>query len=91
MLTCAASRTFLADLAISGEVIHTPGHSDDSVTLVLDDGAAFTGDLTSPFMVDEGSAAAVLESWSAVRARKVRTIYPGHGPPHPMPPDPARA
>jgi hypothetical protein len=33
---------------VSGEIIYTPGHSDDSVTLILDEGMAFTGDLPYP-------------------------------------------
>jgi len=45
VLTCAESREFLAKLGISGEVIHTPGHSEDSVSLILDDGTAIVGDL----------------------------------------------
>src|SRR5688572_12364194 len=32
------SRSFLAKLDISGEIVHTPGHSEDSVTLLLDTG-----------------------------------------------------
>ena len=38
------SRAFLSGLGISGEIVHTPGHSHDSVSLVLDHGAAFTGE-----------------------------------------------
>src|SRR5260370_1294944 len=44
----AESRALLARLGIGGEIVPTPGHSDDSVSLVLDDGSAFTGDLTPP-------------------------------------------
>ena len=32
-------------IGMSGEILHTPGHSDDSVSLLLDDGSVFTGDL----------------------------------------------
>ncbi len=49
MLEINASRAFLARIGILGEIISTPGHSDDSVTLILDQGVAFTGDLTPPF------------------------------------------
>lgn len=87
-VSCAASRTFLAGLGFAGEIIHTPGHSDDSVSLILDEGVAFTGDLTSPFMVDQTIAGTVLSSWNAIRALKVHTVYPGHGPSRPMPPEP---
>ncbi|MEI7643717.1 MAG: MBL fold metallo-hydrolase [Chloroflexales bacterium] len=40
-LSLAQSRTFLQQIGIVGEVLATPGHSDDSVTLVLDAGIAF--------------------------------------------------
>ncbi len=64
------SRAFLAKLGIAGEIISTPGHSDDSVSLILDIGAAFTGDLTSPAMIiDETSASS--QSWQKLRALNV--------------------
>ena len=44
VLKFAESRQFLASLGLAGEIIATPGHSDDSITLILDDGFAFTGD-----------------------------------------------
>jgi glyoxylase-like metal-dependent hydrolase (beta-lactamase superfamily II) len=72
------SRAFLARLSIHGEIIATPGHSDDSVTLILDEGAAFTGDLPPPFMADETSI--IQQSWQKIRAFGVKTVYPGHGP-----------
>lgn len=75
------SRTFLANIGIQGEIISTPGHSDDSVTLILDQGAAFTGDLTNLMAVPDDPANAAHASWAAIRARGVHTVYPGHGPP----------
>lgn len=80
-ISTAQSRAFLRGIGIDGEIIATPGHSDDSVTLVLDAGMAFTGDLPPPHMVaDDGGVLA--DSWAQIRARKVQTIYPGHGPVH---------
>jgi glyoxylase-like metal-dependent hydrolase (beta-lactamase superfamily II) len=74
----ADSRALLRRLGFDGEVLATPGHSDDSVSLVLDSGAAFTGDLPPPHMIldDSGSQQ---HSWAAIRARRAHTIYPGHG------------
>lgn len=37
VISCAESRRFLASIGISGEIISTPSHSADSVSLVLDD------------------------------------------------------
>jgi glyoxylase-like metal-dependent hydrolase (beta-lactamase superfamily II) len=75
----AESRALLQRLGLAGEVIATPGHSDDSVSLILDSGLAFTGDLPPPHMAPDESGT-VEESWAAIRARGVHTVYPGHGP-----------
>ncbi|MCL5995979.1 MAG: MBL fold metallo-hydrolase [Chloroflexi bacterium] len=79
-LTVKDSRTFLKRIGIEGEIISTPGHSDDSVTLVLDEGAAFTGDLPSPALAVEDAVAEVTQSWTHIRSLHARLIYPGHGP-----------
>ena len=79
-----ASRAFLLRLGISGEVISTPGHSDDSVTLILDEGLAFTGDLPGPEQATEEARSQVLRSWERIRAHHVHTVYPGHGPARPL-------
>jgi ribonuclease/clavin/mitogillin len=78
------NRPQLAALGVQGEIIHTPGHSNDSYSLVLDDGAAFVGDLTWPALADEDRAATVRASWQALLDRGARTIYPGHGGPTPV-------
>lgn len=82
VISCAGSRAFLAEIGIGGEILHTPGHSDDSVSLVLDMGCAFTGDLTMESMVAEEDPAIVARSWQLLRDRGVTTIYAGHGNPY---------
>ncbi|KPL22181.1 MAG: hypothetical protein AMJ93_07805 [Anaerolineae bacterium SM23_84] len=57
-----------------------PGHSDDSVSLLLDDGSAFTGDLTPPQSVGLEDAEVVSASWRLLRERGATRVYPGHGP-----------
>jgi ribonuclease/clavin/mitogillin len=79
VIPLSRSRALLAGIGIAGEIVHTPGHSDDSVSLVLDIGAAFTGDLTLESMAAENDAAIVARSWQLLRDRGVTTIYPGHG------------
>ena len=82
VISCAESRSFLARVGIDGEIIHTPGQSDDSVTLVLDIGCAFTGDLTMEAMASVEDAAVIAASWKLLRDRGVTTVYPGHGAPY---------
>ncbi len=79
-MTLAGSRAFLKTLGIDGQVIATPGHSDDSVSLVLDSGEAFIGDLTAPFAASEENAATVQSSWDAIRAAGGRVIHHAHVP-----------
>ncbi|MCX5969927.1 MAG: hypothetical protein NTV14_00155 [Coprothermobacterota bacterium] len=51
-------------IGLQGEIVSTPGHSADSISVVLDEGIAFTSDLLSPFMVSPGEAGSAEESWN---------------------------
>jgi glyoxylase-like metal-dependent hydrolase (beta-lactamase superfamily II) len=79
-ITCAESRSLLERIGIPGEIIHTPGHSDDSVSLLLNDGSVFTGDLTHPAFIGVEDPAVVNASWQLLRERGATRVYPGHGP-----------
>ena len=83
-ITFAMSRAVLGRIGIAGEILPTPGHSDDSVSLLLDDGSAFTGDLTPPALIAEDDAGVAAASWRLLRARAANRAYPGHGPVRPM-------
>lgn len=39
------SRAFLKGIGINGEIVSTPSHSQDSISLILDSGECFVGDL----------------------------------------------
>jgi ribonuclease/clavin/mitogillin len=69
------SRSVLLQLGFSGEIVATPGHSDDSMSLVLDGGIAFVGDLTPPLAGDD----LVRQSWDNLRRLNVTRFYAGHG------------
>lgn len=84
VISCAESRALLATIGIAGQLVHTPGHSDDSVSLLLDTGAVFTGDLTHPMFVTEESADVVARSWQRLRDLGATTVYAGHGPVRPI-------
>lgn len=80
VISLEESRAFLARTGIQGEIIATPGHSDDSVSLILDEGAAFTGDLPHPLMLSDDPDEPARKSWAKIRAYGVKKVYPGHGP-----------
>lgn len=85
VVRCEESRTLLATLGLDGQFVHTPGHSDDSVSVLLDTGDVFTGDLTWPTFATEETMALVMKSWATLRALGASTVYAGHGPVRPMP------
>ena len=78
ILKLGDSRKFLAGLGLNGEILHTPGHSDDSVTLIMDEGLAFTGDLHPRFMLPEEDKVGH-QSWDKIYQHKITRIFPAHG------------
>lgn len=81
VISFGESRALLERIGIAGEILPTPGHSDDSVSLLLDDGSVFTGDLTHPSLVGEEDAEIIGASWRLLRDNGAKTVYAGHGPP----------
>jgi glyoxylase-like metal-dependent hydrolase (beta-lactamase superfamily II) len=78
----SSNRADLNRIGIRGEIIETPGHSDDSVSLVLDSGIAFIGDLHLPDLVPDEMRDATCQSWKKLLGLKVKTVYPAHGNPY---------
>ncbi len=72
------SRQFLGQIGITGEILHTPGHSEHCVSLLLDDGSAFTGDLPPEAYAFDNPVA--LASWAILRERGATRVCPAHGP-----------
>ena len=73
---------------IPGKIIHTPGHSPGSVSLVLDNGEAIVGDLAmNSFGLRHGPClpafaddlAQVKQSWKLLLRLGVKTVHPAHG------------
>lgn len=80
----------LLPYGLPGRVLHTPGHSAGSVSVLLDSGEAFVGDLAMnkfPLRVTPGlpifaeDPAGVVESWRRLLEAGARIIYPAHGKP----------
>ena len=80
----ADSRALLSKYGVAGQVVHTPGHSPDSVSLLLDSGAVFTGDLTHPGLITDEEREVTTASWHRLRDMGATTVYPGHGPVRPI-------
>ncbi len=80
----------LREYGLPGRIFHTPGHSPGSVSVLLDSGEAFVGDLAMsgpPLRLTPGlpvfadDAALVVRSWRRLLEAGAHTIYPAHGKP----------
>ena len=80
----------LAEYGIPGKVIHTPGHSSGSVSVLLETGDAFVGDLAMnkfPLRLSAGlpifaeDSQKLRESWELLLDQGAKTVYPAHGEP----------
>jgi len=78
ILKFADSRKFLATLDLEGDIISTPGHSDDSISLILDEGFAFTGDLPHRFVLPEDDQTSK-QSWDNIYQHKITRHFPAYG------------
>lgn len=72
------SRAALRKLGIDGEVLHTPGHSEDSISLVLDDGNILVGDLNPLYELELHAGTQIGKSWELLLSRKPKRVYYGH-------------
>ena len=78
LISLAESRRVLAELGIDGELLHTPGHSDDSVSLWLDEGSLFVGDLNPLYELELHKGTEIGRSWERLLALDPKTVYYGH-------------
>lgn len=76
----------LFEYGLPGSVIHTPGHSPGSCSILLEDGICFIGDLLrerSPGMFDTGlfyhDRGQILTSLKKIASLKPETLYLSHG------------
>jgi glyoxylase-like metal-dependent hydrolase (beta-lactamase superfamily II) len=70
---------FFEKLGIPGYILHTPGHSDDSISIVIEGLGIFTGDLPLlNHMISESDEKVEL-SLTKIRSTNEKRVFPGHG------------
>jgi glyoxylase-like metal-dependent hydrolase (beta-lactamase superfamily II) len=78
----------LSTLGIKGRIITTPGHSNDSISLILNDGNAIIGDTAMnmlnlgetkyrPFFIQDLDK--IYQSWKKLIQFGARILHPSHG------------
>lgn len=79
VISCGDSRAFLAGMGICGEIISTPSHSADSVSVILDDGTCLTGDLEPlDFLPAYAENPALKRDWERILGFHPRRILYAH-------------
>lgn len=80
----------LSSLGINGRILYTPGHSIDSICILLDNDKLFSGDTAVRMFLYAGTKYCtilnadierVYETWRIFFTYPIKTIYPGHGKP----------
>jgi hydroxyacylglutathione hydrolase len=83
----------LYEFGIDGKIIHTPGHTHGSISVLLNTGEAFVGCMAHdglPFRLSPGfpiyaeDINKLLESWKLLIGKGARVVFPGHGNPFPV-------
>ena len=83
----------LEEFGIKGKIVFTPGHSPGSISVLLDSGEAFVGDMAMnglpltigpnlPIFAEDMSA--LKNSWRKLIDKGAKRIYPAHGKPFPV-------
>ena len=76
---------YLQKIGINGFILHTPGHTSGSLSLILENEKAFVGDLIMnlPFSSLKPLFAENLrqlyQSWNKILSYKIKILYPAHG------------
>jgi hydroxyacylglutathione hydrolase len=83
----------LNDYGINGSIFHTPGHTQGSISVLLNTGEAFVGCLAHnglPFRLSPGfpvyaqDMEVLKQSWRMLISKGANMIFPGHGDPFPV-------
>ena len=81
VITREESRSLFTSIGLAGEIIYTPGHSDDSVSLWLDEGILFVGDLNPLYELELHEGTEIGRSWHKLLALDPKKVYYGHAKP----------
>ena len=79
VISCEESRNFLKSMGINGEIVATTSHSKDSISLILDSGECFVGDLEPMEYLGGYEKNEKLKSdWEIIMRYAPKVIYYAH-------------
>jgi len=93
VVTGGCNESALRSLGLPATLLATPGHSVDSISVLLDSGEALVGDAAAAFLGFAGTHHCVVfitdldeyyASWRRLIDARVETVHPAHGRPFPI-------
>lgn len=79
IIKCENSREFLNNIGINGEIIYTPSHSNDSISIILDSKECFVGDLEpSENLITYENYIELESDWKKIEKYNPKIIYYSH-------------
>ena len=79
IISTEESRAFLANIGIDGEIVATTSHSADSISLILDSGECFVGDLEPiEYLAAYERNDKLKYDWELIKRYAPKTIYYAH-------------
>jgi glyoxylase-like metal-dependent hydrolase (beta-lactamase superfamily II) len=90
ILLAGDDNQLLRRLGVAGQILYTPGHCIDHLSIVLDGGEVFCGDAAANFLLWAGTRYCTVfmtdmdeayHSWQKMLGAGAQVIYPAHGKP----------
>ena len=79
VISCKESRDFLKRIGVEGEIVSTTSHSQDSISLVLDEGVCIVGDLEPiEYLGAYDENVSLKADWELIMSFKPKLIYYAH-------------
>ena len=79
IISISESREFLKSMGIDGEIIHTPSHSEDSISIILDDRCCIVGDLERrELLAAYDDNPALNRDWENIMCHELKKILYAH-------------
>lgn len=79
IISCEDSRKFLENIGIEGEIVSTTSHSEDSISLILDNGVCIVGDLEPiEYLKAYDENIKLKQDWEFVMRYNPKVIYYAH-------------
>ena len=79
IISLEESRAFLKGIGIDGEIISTPSHSQDSISLILDSGECFVGDLEPcEYLAGYEHNESLQNDWECISSYSPKVIFYAH-------------